>query len=86
MFALRGTLTSPADPGSCAAGQIVTLERAKPGSSAFAPFANATTDAGGAFSLKVKAKRTFIYLAHVDATNTCGGSNSNTEKVKVRKK
>jgi FG-GAP repeat len=84
-FALRGTLTSPVNPGSCAAGQSVTLERAKPRSSAFKPFANDTTDGGGAFSLKVKAKRTFVYKAHVDATNTCAASDSNREKVKVRK-
>jgi hypothetical protein len=85
-FALRGTLTSPVSPGSCTAGQNVTLERAKPGSSGFAPFASATTDAGGAFSRKLKAKRTFVYMAHVDATTSCGGSDSNKEKVKVRKK
>jgi hypothetical protein len=82
---LRGTLTSPAD-ASCAAGQNVTLERAKPGSRAFAPFAGAITDGGGAFSRKVKVKKTFVYMAHVDATNQCGGSDSNTVKVKVSKK
>jgi hypothetical protein len=84
-FALRGTLTSPVNPGSCAAGQTVTLERAKPRTSAFAPFASATTDGAGAFSLKLKAKRTFVYMAHVGATNTCAASGSNKEKVKVRK-
>jgi hypothetical protein len=84
-FALRGTLSSSVNPGSCVAGQNVTLERAKPGSTAFAPFASVITDSSGAFSRKVKAKRTFVYMAHVDPTNTCGGSNSNTEKVKVRK-
>ena len=82
---LRGTLTSPVD-ASCAAGQSVTLERAKPGSTAFAPFAGAITDGGGAFSRKVKVKKTFVYMAHVDATNQCGGSDSNTVKVKVSKK
>ena len=82
---LRGTLTSPVDP-SCAAGQNVTLERAKPGSKAFAPFAGAITDGVGAFSRKVKVKKTFVYMAHVDATNQCGGSDSNTVKVKVVKK
>jgi FG-GAP repeat len=84
-FALRGQLTSPVNPGSCAAGQSVTLKRAKPKSSAFKPFASATTNGGGAFSLKVKAKRTFVYRAHVDATDTCAASDSNKEKVKVRK-
>jgi hypothetical protein len=84
-FALRGKLTSPLNPGSCAAGQSVTLERAKSKSSAFKPFASATTDGGGAFSRKVKAKRTFVYMAHVDATNSCAASDSNKVKVKVRK-
>jgi hypothetical protein len=82
---LGGTMTSPVD-GSCAAGQNVTIERAKPGSTAFAPFAGATTDGNGGFSLKVKAKKTFTYMAHVDATSKCGGSDSNTVKVKVAKK
>jgi hypothetical protein len=82
---LRGTLTSPVN-ASCAAGQSVMLERAKPGRTTFAPFASATTDAGGAFSTKVKAKKTAVYMAHVDATSQCGGSDSNTVKVKVAKK
>jgi len=82
---LRGTLSSPVN-ASCAADQTVTLERAKPGTTAFAPFASATSDGGGAFSLKVKVKKTFLYMAHVDATNQCGGADSNAVKVKVGKK
>ena len=82
---LRGTMTSLVD-ASCSAGQDVTIERAKPGSTAFAPFASATTDGGGAFSTKVTAKKTFVYMAHVDATSKCGGSDSNTVTVKVTKK
>jgi len=82
---LRGTLTSPVN-APCAAGQSVTLKRANPGSTGFATFASATTDGGGAFSVEVKAKKTFVYRAHVDPTATCGGSDSNAEKVKVRKK
>ena len=82
---LGGTMTSPVD-GSCTGGQNVTIERAKPGSTAFAPFAGATTDGNGGFSLKVKAKKTFTYMAHVDATSKCGGSDSNTVKVKVARR
>ena len=82
---LGGGMSSPVD-ASCAAGQTVTLERAKPGSTAFAPFASATTDGSGLFITKVKAKKTFVYMAHVDATSKCGGSDSNTVKVKVAKK
>lgn len=84
-FSLSGVLSSQVDPGSCQGGQTVALQRAKPGSTAFSTFASVTTDAGGGFSLKVKAKRTFVYQAHVDPTSTCGGSNSNTAKVKLRK-
>jgi FG-GAP repeat len=84
-FALRGTLSSPVNPGSCAAGQSVVLERAKRGGSGFTPFAGVTTDGSGAFSLKVKAKRTFRYMAHVDATSTCGAADSSSLKVKVKK-
>jgi hypothetical protein len=53
---LGGGVSSPVD-ASCAAGQTVTIERAKPGSTAFAPFASATTDGGGLFITKVKAPR-----------------------------
>jgi hypothetical protein len=82
---LRGTVTSPVD-ATCAAGQSVALERAKPGSTGFAPFASATTDGSGGFSAKVKVKKTFVYMAHVDATSKCGGSDSNAVKVKTAKK
>lgn len=85
-FNLSGTLSSQVDPGSCQAGQTVALQRAKPGGSAFSTFASVTTDGGGGFSLKVTGKRTFLYQAHVDPTSTCGGSDSNTTKVKVPKK
>jgi hypothetical protein len=84
-FNLSGALSSQVDPGSCQGGQTVALERATPGSSAFATFASVTTDGSGGFSAKVKGKRTFLYQAHVDPTSTCGGSNSNTAKVKIRK-
>jgi hypothetical protein len=84
-FRLNGKLTSPVSPSSCQGGQTLTLERAKPGG-AFAPFSSATTDGGGAFSLRVKGKRTFLYMAHIDPTTACGGANSDAVKVKVRKK
>src|SRR5262249_40028097 len=38
-FGLSGTLTSPVNPGSCERAQVVALERAKPGSTMFTPFA-----------------------------------------------
>jgi hypothetical protein len=84
-FALRGTLTSPVNPGGCVGGQSVALQRAKPKSKAFATFGTATTDSAGSFRLKVKGKRTFVYQAHVDPTSTCGAATSNAKKVKVKK-
>ena len=84
-FVLRGTLTSPVNPGSCVAGQSIALQRSKPKAFEFTTFATATTDSNGAFSLRVKGKRTFVYQAHVDPTSACGASTSNAEKVKVRK-
>jgi FG-GAP repeat len=84
-FILSGTLRSPVNPGACQGGQTVTLERKKPGGSGFTPFASDTTDSSGGFRMKVKGKRTFLYMAHADPTTTCGGADSNTAKVKVRK-
>lgn len=84
-FRLSGALRSPVDPGSCEGGQTVTLERRRPGGPAFKPFAADTTDGGGGFSLKVKAKRTFLYMASVDPTNACGADDSDAIKVKVRR-
>jgi FG-GAP repeat len=84
-FTLSGSVSSQVAPGSCQGGQTVTLERSKSSSTGFKPFDTATTDSGGAFSLKVKGKRTFLYMAHLDPTSACGGADSNTKKVKVRK-
>jgi hypothetical protein len=85
-FTLSGTLRSPVHPGSCQGGQAVTLERKRPGGSAFAPFTSDTTDGSGGFSLKLKGKRTFLYMAHVDPTGACGGADSDTVKVRIKKK
>jgi len=84
-FTLSGSVSSQVDPGSCQGGQSVVIERAKPGSSAFGTWTTVTTDSGGGFSLKVKGKKTFLYMAHVDPTATCGGSDSTSTKVKVTK-
>ena len=73
-FTLNGTLRSPVNPGSCQSGQAVTLERQRPGGSGFTPFASDTTDGNGGFSLKLKGKRTFVYMAHIDPTTSCGGA------------
>ncbi len=84
-FTLNGKLNSPVSPGSCEASQAVTLERSKPGGSRFVSFASDSTDGSGAFRIKLKGKRTFLYMAHVDATPTCGAADSNAAKVKVRR-
>lgn len=84
-FTLSGALSSAVNPGSCEGGQTVTLERRRPGGSGFKPFAADATEADGGFSLRVKAKRTFLYMAHVDPTSACGAADSNSIKVKVRK-
>jgi hypothetical protein len=85
-FTLNGTLRSQVNPGSCQGGQTVTLERKQPGGSGFTPFASDSTDGNGEFSLRLKGKRTFVYMAHVDPTGACGGADSDTVKVKVKKK
>jgi hypothetical protein len=84
-FTLSGSVSSQVDPGSCQGGQTVTLERSKSGPTGFAAFGSVTTDSGGGFRLKVKGKKTYLYMAHLDPTSACGGADSNTKKVKVRK-
>jgi hypothetical protein len=84
-FSLRGNVSSQVDPGSCQGGQSVVLERSKSGPTGFAPFDTVTTDSGGSFSTKVKGKKTFLYMAHLDPTSKCGGADSNSTKVKVIK-
>src|SRR5262249_36805030 len=83
-FTLSGAVSSQVDPGGCQAGQAASLDKSKSGTG-FTPFASATTDGGGGFSMKVKGKKTFTYQAHMDPTSSCGGANSNTARVKVQK-
>jgi FG-GAP repeat len=83
---LAGALQSPVNPGSCQPGQAVSLQRQAKGDSGFTPFASVQSDSSGGFSTSVKAKRTFVYRAHVDSTTACGAADSNAVKVKVAKK
>ena len=79
---LKGTIASPA--AACTSGQPVEIQRAK--GTTFSPFQTATSDAAGAYSLKVKVKRTFRYRARVAATPACAEAMSASAGVKVKAK
>jgi hypothetical protein len=85
---LTGQVDAPANEASCEAGQTVELQR-KPKSapdSAFATFESVQTDAAGNFAAKVKVKRTLIYRALLQETQTCDDELSATHKVGVKKR
>ena len=79
---LKGTIASPA--AACTYGQQVEIQRGK--GTTFSPFATATSDAAGAYSLKVKVKRTYSYRARVAGTPACVEAMSASAGVKAKPK
>jgi hypothetical protein len=82
---LSGRIVETRQDGSCAANQVVELQRKKPSKSTFKTVETVQTDAAGNFTDKEKVKKTFQYRAQVSETATCAAGISNTEKVKVKK-
>ena len=72
----------PSAPAACEARQKVKVERKKAGSG-FESVGSDRTDANGAYSLKVKVKKTTIYRARVDGSSACAAAKSKTAKVKA---
>jgi hypothetical protein len=70
----------------CFANQPVELLRKKPSAGDFKAFATVQTDAQGQFSLKQKLKKTTEFSARLQQTASCVAADSETEKVKVKKK
>jgi hypothetical protein len=83
---LSGRLTELVRQGECQSAQTVELQRKKPSQTTFTTFQQLQTDAAGAFSARVKVKKTFEYRTQVAETATCGVALSDTEKVKAKKK
>ena len=83
---LSGRISASGRQGPCEAGQAVELQRKRPKKATFTSFAQVQADAQGAFSLKWRLKRPFEFRAQVAEADACSGAQSNTEKVKVKKK
>ena len=83
---LSGQLSAATGQGPCESSQTVELQRKKPSQASFATYEQLQTDAQGTFSLKQKVKKTFEYRAQVVETAACTAAQSNSERVRVKKK
>ena len=83
---LRGVLESFADGTQCVSGQSVSIQRRSPHSPVYKTFRQRTTGKSGAFSVRIKPKKTAIYRARVAQTASCLGAASDGERVTVRRK
>jgi hypothetical protein len=70
----------------CESSQPVELQRKKPSQTIFATVEQLQTTGSGNFATKEKVKKTFEYRAVVTESAGCQATESNTEKVKVKKK
>lgn len=83
---LRGALRAFANKSSCQRGQSVRIQRRGRASAGYKNFKRATTNGDGAFAVKTKPRRTFVYRARVSQTSECLGATSRGQKVVVARK
>jgi hypothetical protein len=82
---LSGLLEVTPEEPACESAQPIDLQRKRREEPDFTTFGQIQTDAQGAFSAKVKVKKTSDYRAGVAETGVCTGGLSDTERVKVKK-
>jgi hypothetical protein len=85
-FTLRGLLEAFANRSACEAKQSVKVQFRLPGRTRYGTLRIVTTNGNGAFSLRVKPRRTYVYRARVEQTASCLGAVSDRRVVKVRKR
>jgi subtilisin-like proprotein convertase family protein len=85
---LTGQIDAPLNEAGCEPNQTVELQRKKKKApeTAFATFKTVQTDLAGNFADKVRVKKTRIYRAVVQESESCDDEVSNTQKVRVQKK
>jgi hypothetical protein len=83
---LSGDVGAPQNVAGCESAQTVELQRKKKGEAGFTTFTQVQTDAGGAFSLRQKVKKTYEYRALLSESAACAGATSASEKVKAKRK
>jgi hypothetical protein len=80
---LSGLVEAFANDSACEPGQTVELQRRRPGRAGFRTFARMTTNGGGAFSRRIRPRRTYVYRARVLQNAQCLGAASDKERVNV---
>jgi hypothetical protein len=83
---LTGVVEAFANDAACEPGQTVELQRRSPGRAGFRTFARRTTNGRGAFSARLRPRRTTVYRARVLQTDACLGAASERERVDVRRR
>jgi Tol biopolymer transport system component len=81
-----GDVSAPGATNVCEANQTVELQRKKSGQADFTTFAQLQTDGAGNFSVKQKIKKTFEWRGVLTQSAQCVAANSNSERVKAKKK
>ncbi|MDQ3720972.1 MAG: hypothetical protein M3350_09375, partial [Actinomycetota bacterium] len=80
---LSGVIEAFSDRAGCEPGQLVRLQRRRPGRARYATFARVRSNGRGEFTRRFRARRTYIYRARVVQTSRCLGAVSERERINV---
>jgi hypothetical protein len=80
---LRGAVEAFANTAGCEPGQVVQLQRRRPGRARYRTFASVRTNSRGDFARTIRPRRTYDYRARVPQTASCLGAVSDRERVNV---
>jgi hypothetical protein len=80
---LSGVVEAFSNETGCVPNQSVALQRRRPSRARYLTFARRTTNRAGAFSIRIRPRRTFVYRARVEQTASCHGAVSESERVTV---
>jgi FG-GAP repeat len=83
---LSGVVEAFSNEAQCVPGQRVQLQRRRPRRARYRTFARRTTNRRGAFSARLRPRRTFVYRARVGQTANCHGAVSESERITVARR
>ena len=80
---VTGVVEAFSNPDACVANQGVALQRRRPSAARYRTFARRRTTTDGSFSTRIRPRRTFVYRARVEQTQSCHGAVSESARVTV---
>lgn len=84
LVGLRGRVVASGYPTVCEPAEAVEVQRRKRNKPGFRPVADVLSDEVGAFSLRLRVRRTTVYRATVGESAPCAAGVSNTKRVKLK--